>query len=187
MAYYWNMDWYMLTEALLPFLLIFTLIFAVLQRSKILGTDKKNFNVVVALVIALLVVIPHITGTYPYDQDVVRIINSAIPPIAGVMVAILTLMLLVGIWGVEVNWVGGTITSWIALISFLVVVYIFGAAANLWTYTPWLWWLSDPNTQSLIIIILIFAILIWFITKEPKETRGDTFWKKIGEFWKKPK
>ena len=79
---YWSWDWYTLTDILLPFLLIFTVIFAILQRSKILGIDRKNFNVVVALVIGLLVIIPHITGTYPYDRDVVNILNNAIPQIS---------------------------------------------------------------------------------------------------------
>ena len=184
---YWYFDWMILREALLPFLLIFTIMYAVLQRSKILGTDKKNFNVVIALIVALLVVIPHITGTYPGEQDIVLILNNAIPPIAGIMVAILMLMLLLGIWGTEINWVGGTITGWIALISFIVVVYIFGAAANVWYYVPWLYWLTDPNTQALILIILVFAILVWFITKEPSTTKEGGLIKNIGSFLKKVK
>lgn len=184
---YWSWDWYTLTDILLPFLLIFTVIFAILQRSKILGIDRKNFNVVVALVIGLLVIIPHITGTYPYDRDVVNILNNAIPQISIFIILILMLVLLVGIWGAEVSWVGGRVTGWIALISFIVVVYVFGAAANLWMYSGWFWWLSDPNTQALILIILIFAILVWFITKEPGKTKGESFLKQFGELWSKPK
>ena len=44
---------YGFTDALLPFLLIFTIVFAVLQKTNILGKDKKNFNVILALVLAL--------------------------------------------------------------------------------------------------------------------------------------
>ena len=35
-----------LTDVLLPFFLIFTLVFAILQKTELLGHDKKNFNVV---------------------------------------------------------------------------------------------------------------------------------------------
>lgn len=181
---YWYIDWYLLTDALLPFMLIFTVIYAILRRSKILGEGKNNFNGVVSLVIALLVIIPHISGTYPYDRDVVQIINSAIPNISIFIILILMGLLLVGIWGVELNWVGGTVTGLIALVSFIIVVYVFGAAANLWELYPWLWWLSDPNTQSLILIILVFAILVYFITKEPGKTKGEGFFKAFGDLFK---
>ena len=181
-------DWFGLTDALLPFLLIFTVIFAVLQKTKVIGgTDKKNLNVVLALVIALMVVIPHLTGQYPPDKDVVEIINAAIPSVSLVIIAIVMLILLIGIWGVEVNWVGGTVTGWIALLSFLAVVYIFGSAARLWEVVPWLWWLSDSNTQATILVILVFAILIWLITKEPKQTTGESIFKKLGDMFMKPK
>ena len=58
------LDGWGLTDVMLPFLLIFTLVFAIMQKTKILGEDKKNFNVIIALVMALLVVIPHITSSY---------------------------------------------------------------------------------------------------------------------------
>lgn len=187
MYYYGYFDWTILREAVLPFLLFFTVIFAILQRSKILGTEKKNFNVIVALVVSLLIIIPHISGTFPYEQDPVRIINDAIPAVSIFIILILMFILLVGIWGVEVDWAGQPITGWIALVSFIVVVYVFGAAANLWQYAPWLWWISDPNTQSLILIILIFAILVWFITKEPRVSKEGGFFRNLGSFLKKVK
>ncbi|MBI5073475.1 hypothetical protein HZA99_06685, partial [Candidatus Woesearchaeota archaeon] len=56
-----TMESYGLTDALLPFLLIFTILFAMLQKTKILGAGKKNFNVMVSFIIAAMVVIPHIT------------------------------------------------------------------------------------------------------------------------------
>ena len=58
-----SLESYGLLDALLPFLLIFTVIFAIMQKTKFLGEGKKNFNVVIALVIALIVVLPHVTKT----------------------------------------------------------------------------------------------------------------------------
>ena len=39
-----------------PFLLVFTLVFAILQKSKILGEDKRQIDALVALAVALIVV-----------------------------------------------------------------------------------------------------------------------------------
>ena len=46
-----------LTDVLLPFLLIFTVVFAVLQKTKLFGDDKRNFNVVIALVMGITLLI----------------------------------------------------------------------------------------------------------------------------------
>jgi hypothetical protein len=44
------------TEIILPFLLVFTLIFAILERTKILGEGKKQINAIIAFVIGLIFV-----------------------------------------------------------------------------------------------------------------------------------
>ena len=50
------------TEVVLPFIFVFTIVFAILQKSKILGKDKKgnpkaNYNAMVALVIGFFVLV----------------------------------------------------------------------------------------------------------------------------------
>lgn len=44
------------TDGILPFLLVFTLIFAILDRSKILGDGKRQINAIIAAVVALLLI-----------------------------------------------------------------------------------------------------------------------------------
>lgn len=44
------------TQLILPFLLVFTLIFAILDRTKILGEDKRQINAIVAFVVGLMFV-----------------------------------------------------------------------------------------------------------------------------------
>ncbi|MBW2985045.1 hypothetical protein KY313_00105 [Candidatus Woesearchaeota archaeon] len=179
----YGLEQYGLTDALLPFLLIFAVIFAILQKVKIFGKDKKNINVILALVIGLLVVIPHVTNSYPPGQDVVEIMNNAIPNVSIILIAIVMLLILVGVFGSEVDIAGTSLAGWIALASFLVIGFIFGRSAGWFQYWPdWLWWLDDPNTQALVIILLVFGVLIWFVTKEPKgrEEKAGAI-KKIGE------
>ena len=165
----YGLEQYGLTDALLPFLLIFAVVFAILQKVKIFGKGKKNINVILSLVIGLLVVIPHVTNSYPPGQDVVEIMNNAIPNVSIILIAIVMLLILVGVFGSEVDIAGTSLAGWIALASFLIVGFIFGRSAGWFQYWPdWLWWLDDPNTQALVIILLEFGVLIWFVTKEPK-------------------
>jgi hypothetical protein len=47
------------------------------------------------------------------------------------------------------------------------VVYFFGSAAGIWEGLPsWLNFLNDPDTQALIIILVVFGAVLWFITRE---------------------
>ena len=114
-----------LTDVLLPFLLIFTIIFAILQKTKILGEDKKNLNVVVAVVVGLLVVVPHVTGGFPTNADPVLIINDALPQVSIVLVAVIFLLIMIGVFGQDYVFLGVTMPGWITLVSFVVIVLIF--------------------------------------------------------------
>lgn len=154
-----------LMDVLLPFLLIFVLAFAILQKTKILGKDKKNFNVIVALIIGLMVVVPHVLGTYPAGFDVVSIINMVVPQISLIIVAILMLLLLVGLFG------GAKIPGAVAAIAGLIVIFIFLGTTK-WLYgLDWLYDFLGTEVISFVIVILIFGVIIWFITAEPKEKK----------------
>lgn len=177
---------YGITDVLLPFLLVFTLVFAILQKAKILG-DKKNFNVILALVMALAVVIPHVTGTYPANADVVNIINTALPNISVGIVAIIMLMLLIGIWG-ETNFKESKVTGWMILLAFIYVAFVFISAY----YAPyggiqlpyWLYFLEDPGTQALVVVVLVFFAIIAFITREPQANKPSAL-SRLGDEFRK--
>ena len=175
-----------LSDVIMPFLLVFTIVYAILAKTRLMGEDKKNFNIMLALIMALSVIIPHVTS--PGSRyDVVDIINQALPHVSLLIVIILMALLLIGIFGVGPMWSGSSITGGIALLAFIAVVYIFGAAANFWGTITWLYWLNDPQIQSLIVVILIFAIIVWFITKDEKKTPGEGFLRGFGDMFRGPK
>ena len=185
--FFQRLESYGLTDAMLPFLLIFIIIFAVLQKSKILGVGKKNFNVLLALIMALLVVIPHVTGTYPADRDVVKIINDSLPQVSLVAIAIIMALILIGLLGGESTWLGGSLSGWIAIAAVGIIIYIFGGSMNLWSNTFGDWWGSD--TTTLVIIILIFAVIVWYITRDADSEKASKSFNLIGELgnmFKKP-
>ncbi|MFT4303416.1 MAG: hypothetical protein ACMXYG_02550 [Candidatus Woesearchaeota archaeon] len=164
-------------EVLLPFILIFTIVFAILQKSEILGKGKKNYNSMVALVFGLGIVFSHVLNFYPTGVSPVDLINRALPQVSIVLVAIVALLLIIGIMGGEVKWIGSSISGWLAIISLLIILYIFGRASGWGGFmaeTPqWLRWLDNPDTQAFIIIILVFAILIWYITKDETKQKSN--------------
>ena len=168
-----------LTDVILPFFLIFTIIYAVLQKTKILGAESRNFNMIVSLVIGLATVIPHVLDTYPPEADVVNIINTALPNVSVVVIAIIMIIMLIGLFA------GGEMTGYtsggIVIGAFAVVVYIFGASAGWWDIASWLDFLEDPDTQALIVVILVFGIVIWFITRDRKSSGENmmTGWKDL--------
>ncbi|RMF55235.1 hypothetical protein D6745_02780 [Candidatus Woesearchaeota archaeon] len=153
---------------MLPFLLIFTVIYAILQKTKIVGDGKKNFNVIIALVFSLLVVIPHILGTYPPGGDVVLIINNALPEVGLLIIGILMVLVMLGVFGVRWKIMGTSWATIFLIFSIIMVLYIFGVAAGNFGLPYWLSWLDDPQARAIFVMILVFGILIWFITKEDK-------------------
>ena len=154
-------SWGML-DVMLPFLLIFTVVFAVLQKAKIFGQEEsKRYNVVIAFVLAMVVVIPHIMGTYPPRQDIVVLINQSLPNVALVLIAIIMVLLLSGVFGYKTD---TNKTGWLIIPAFLVVIYIFGASAGWWENFSW--FNIDSDTQAVILVLLAFCIIIWIITSD---------------------
>ncbi len=74
-----------LMKVILPFALLFVVIYAILQKSKILGEDKKGFDIIVALAISLIA----ISIAYPSD-----FMSKIIPFFAVSAIIVLVLLLL---------------------------------------------------------------------------------------------
>lgn len=173
---------------ILPFMLIFVIVFAVLQRLHIFGKDetKKKFNIIIALVMAFSVVIPHALGKYPPESDPVLIMNNVLPNISLIMLAVIAFMLIIGVFGARVK-IGksGTLTGLVIIFSALAVVATFGIAANWFGEIPsWLRFLEDEATQTLFITILVMGIIIAFITGSGKDKSKDGVSKKFGDMFK---
>ena len=135
-------------EGVLPFLLVFVLVYAVLQKSKILGDEKKQINAIVSLVIGLIVI---------SFSNYVGIIVNLIPILAVGLVIILVFLLL---WGIV--FVGGEefkVPGWVrmgfgglAFIAILIASLIFTGA---WDYFKD--YLSGDSTLFTNIIFLVIV------------------------------
>ncbi len=74
-------------ETILPFLLVFTLVFAVLEKTKILGDGKRQIDAIIALVISMMFV--------AFGQAT-NIVVKMIPILGIALVVILVFMILLG-------------------------------------------------------------------------------------------
>ena len=170
-----NLESWGLTDVLLPFLLIFVVIYAVLTKTKVLGEGRNRFNAVVSLVISLMAVIPHVLRLYPAEADVVEIMNRAIPNISLIVVAIVMLLVVIGILGGERDWMGGSLSGWIAILAFIMVIVIFGSAAGWWRGWAWFTGFFGADAVAIVVMILVFAIIVWWITKgEEASDKGSS-------------
>lgn len=151
-------------DIILPFMLIFTVVYAILQQTNILGEGKKNFNITIAFVMGLGVVIPHVTGSYR-GVDPVVLINSALPNVAVWIVAILMLLILIGVLGLkrdnmlEIKWA----QTAVVFVAIAVVAFIFLNSAGIIYDIPFI---SNPDVQALLLILLVFGLIVYFVTSD---------------------
>lgn len=167
-------------DIVLPFMLIFTIVYATLTTTlksmfgKSDDNDNSKYAMVISFVIGLGVVIPHAIGAYPPGANVVEIINRSLPQVALIAVAILGLMILLGMFGIKTTDFGGQgIMLFIVAASILFIVYIFGSSAGWWSSPSGpLSFLNDPDTMTLVISLLVFGLVVWFITKDSDSGKG---------------
>lgn len=154
----------------LPFVLVFTITFAVLQKIKLF--EDKRFSGVIAFAAGLLFVIPHITGNYPAGYDPVQIINESLPSVALVGVAIVMVLLLLGIFGKpEEGGFGAILNPFIIAIAIGFILYIFGSSLDLWSgpYDVFSWWTEEVT--EILIIVFIFGLIVRLIVGGGTKTK----------------
>lgn len=152
-------------ETILPFLLIFTVVFAVLQKSKILGEGKRQIDAIVALVFGLLVIsFAKATG----------IIVQLIPFLAVALVVILVLMVLIGSFNkgdFDQAFPSGLrkFLMGVAIIAVAIAVFY---ATNAWQFVEEFFFTSGDsnlvvNIIFVVIIVAAIAIVLW-------QSKGDS-------------
>ena len=158
-------------DIVLPFLLTFALMFAILQKTKILG-EKKELDAMVAFVVGMLV-----TGT----NKVVTIINDALPNIVVLVVGIIGFLILVGTFYKEGTFdFTTTHTKYVAGLSaalFLAIIAIFFNAIRTETGYTWLEVILKyvfENFTGTVVTSIVFLIVvigaIYFIVGDTKTT-----------------
>ena len=164
-----------LFDVILPFLLVFTLVFAILEKTKIFGTEgkenhsRKNLNAMVAFSIAFFVTA---------SVNIVTAFQVALPWISLILVIIVSFMLLSGVFFSE-----GQLdffskfkkpTGAFLVILIFVVLAIFLSAFGL--LGPLFSFFTSGGQSDVIITSIIFLLLLvaamWFVIGGGKEKGG---------------
>ncbi|MBS3084169.1 hypothetical protein J4423_05165 [Candidatus Pacearchaeota archaeon] len=158
-----------ISEAVLPFILIFTVVFAILQKSAILGKDKKQIDALVGIVFGL------ITITF---ARAVGIINQLLPFLAVSVVLILVFLILVAVFHKEdkefkLDDTFKKIIMWMSFIAVVIAGLVFTGA---WDYIVEKFTGADSsslvtNVVFILIIIGVFLI-VWFGGGKDSESKG---------------
>lgn len=163
----WTLQQWGLLDAFLPFLLFFALIFATLQKIQLFKSGDKpdrKMNGAIAFVISALIVVPHITRSYPPQLDPINIVLNILPQAGIIFLVLFLVLVMIGLTAKEIPTLGSQIVAFFALLLLgLVVVFAIWPA-----FTP-SWLNIDPNTQALVITLLLFGGVVWFITREEAE------------------
>jgi len=152
------------TKFLFPFLLVFFIVFAILERTKLFGEGKKQLNALTAFVIGLIFV----TAIYP-----VLVVNNLILFMTVALVAIFVILLIWGfIFGDEKGFALNKTLKWIlgilAGLAFLIAIFW----ATGW-YTSVISFFSDSSFNQTIItdvtFVLVIAIALALVIRKEKK------------------
>jgi len=159
-----------LFDVILPFLLVFTLVFAVLEKTKIFGTEgkdgqsRKNLNAMVAFSIAFFVTA---------SVNIVTAFQVALPWVSLVLVVLISFMLLSGVFFKESDFdffaKFKKTTGWLMGAIALVILFIFLAAFGLTDYILGFFQGGSGALVTSIILILLLIAAMWYAIGPKKE------------------
>lgn len=156
-------------EVLLPFMLVFTLIFGILEKINIFGQESHKLNVVIALVAGFLIV---------RETALVGLINRFLPNVSMFVIIIIGFLIVLGIFGIKSdNWGGGLLFVFV-IVAVVGVIWGIKSAAEQ-EGVQWLPIWLDITERDLEIIGFVGAALVvmWFVIARKKTDQEYRFFK----------
>jgi len=155
-------------DILLPLLLVFTVVYAVLDRTKIFGNDKKSVNTIVALVVSFLAM------QNIYITSFFKILFAQVA--LGIAILIAVIILTAMMMGSKDN------HSWrfiLTILGFVVFIWMFSRAADeyqryygIYAFGIFTseWWAANA---SWIILLLFVLIIVGTVVSSGKTKLSD--------------
>ena len=107
-------------ELVIPFIIIFCLVYLILQGMRKFG---KAPNIALSFTMALIPVVLHVLGRFPPCWDVIVMMNNSMTWFAKIMIALLVFFFILGLFGIQVSFLRRAI-GWIAIGTTIVITYI---------------------------------------------------------------
>jgi len=159
-------------DVVLPFLLVFTVTFGILEKTKIFGKEgdntRKNLNAMVAFVIGFFVVAA---------SQIVAVLQTALPIITLILILVIAFMIVYGATLGE-----GELNVWKEFskgkgifafgIIIAIIAIVLGAMNMLDGVVSWLYDSFGGAALSTVILLLVIAIFMWVVLKDNKKKEG---------------
>lgn len=169
-AFFNNLGLY---DVVLPFFLVFTLVFAMLEKTKVLGfenkekgTTKKNLNAMLAFVSGFLVVA---------SAELVRVINEVMANVVLLLLLSVLFLLLAGSFHADAEFsLGDGWKKFFMVVMFVGIALIFLNALG-WLEAMWRYLtmhLDGPVVGSFLMIIVVLAAM-WMVIQGGSSGGGD--------------
>jgi len=156
----------------MPFILVFTLIFGVLEKINLFGVNKKNINLVVALAISFLAI---------RNVFFIEMLNRFLPNIAMFLIIILMFLLLLGTFGGALTGFQNVAAIFAFIIAAIFVILALSSDVLLgYGFVMPLFLadlLSDYQTKATILFIGGLVIVIYMTTAE----NSTPWWDRLKE------
>ena len=169
-------------DVILPFLLIFTIMYAILEKTKVFGTEKvgdnevtrRNINAMVAFVTGFLVIA---------SSGIVEIFNKALPRIMVLLIVAVMYLMLIGVFWTEKEelklskrW-----KTFFMIIMFIGVVLVFMGSITTSSGESWLEWLlnylgsywDSTTVSSIVLLIIIVGLIIWITNNDKPAAKSS--------------
>lgn len=163
-------------DVILPFLLVFTIVFAILEKTKILGVEKvgdkqltkKNINSMVAFVIAFLVIA---------STQLVAVISQVMANVVLLLILAVCFLMLVGTFFGDKEFTLENFPSWVKFLmiaSFIGVVLIFLQALDWLKYifAIFIYWNSE--WAMMVFFVIIILGFIFYIVRDPNQSKPSS-------------
>ena len=159
-------------DIILPFLLVFTIVFAILEKTKILGLEKidgkeytkKNLNSMAAFVISFLVIA---------STQLVAVINEVMANVVLLLLLGVCFLLLVGVFMGDKEFTLKEYPNWLKffmVLMFVGIVAIFLNALNWlkYVFAIFVYWDAEW-AATIIFLIIIFVFMAYIIWGNPEK------------------
>lgn len=163
-------------DIILPFLLVFTIIFAILEKTKILGVEKlgdhkevtkKNINSIVAFVVAFLVIA---------STQLVAVISQVMANVVLLLILGVSFLLLVGVFFGDKEFTLEHFPGWVKffmILMFIGVVVIFLNALDWLKFIFALFVYWDAQWAVSIVFLIIILGFIFYIVRDPHPSNSN--------------
>ncbi len=152
-------------EFILPFLLVFIIAFALLEKTKILGEGKKTLNAIIAFVVGVVFV----TAVFPKE-----VITNLVLFLTIAMIVVFVVLFL---WGFitegDTELINPKFMKWVLIIG-VGIGFLFLIIWILTTQTNFLGWISDREWTGTfwtnILFVIVIAVALALVLKNPAKS-----------------